>query len=548
MANFYGGQAGKSFSISKIFNNCAELIEDISLGAASSIGLEEFVVISYGSISQTYPIYYVDNGYDGYWIYFIDGTKYLYYILKNGNEIIKEWSIAPNLKVHENEGDRISIYNLNVAQDQTILKEAYSNFNSCFFQKNYNTSSLYWLNQDIKLTNSGWGYKFISQLTGNTPVFNNETTVALSEDIKIPQINIDSVSNGNIDNPQVQIILPKPTTSVQQQPNILMPQVELKKQEGTNNLDGLSFDFIFPTPLVNSEITTLNSLEKPQVVLNLKNGLEFNFSLPKGVELHPYSLDNNPVEKIKGDWYLNTDTGILEYVNNEGISEQHYNFQSSIIVKNISYAENNEVNKINVDVVPKENENGLDLQFILPNMPNFNIAEVNTIENYQEANVEAILTNQGYDLKFFIPKGAAGNSLVIWDGHKPLELSGNKTELQEIKNAIQTYLNENMADNTPKTSGELLPITYIFAVQAPAEIGENDEGEDLTSQGIETYTLEDTDEIATSIEAVSEVSGENIYYISEKTILGFFGYYTDKWNIFLAPNGGGAGNIGWEIL
>lgn len=48
MLSFYGGPAGKDFSISKIFPNKKALDEDLNLGLTSSIQPDDFVLISYG--------------------------------------------------------------------------------------------------------------------------------------------------------------------------------------------------------------------------------------------------------------------------------------------------------------------------------------------------------------------------------------------------------------------------------------------------------------------------------------------------------------------
>lgn len=48
MLSFYGGPAGKDFSIAKVFNNKKELDADLTLGLTSAVQPEDFVLISYG--------------------------------------------------------------------------------------------------------------------------------------------------------------------------------------------------------------------------------------------------------------------------------------------------------------------------------------------------------------------------------------------------------------------------------------------------------------------------------------------------------------------
>lgn len=48
MLSFYGGPAGKDFSIAKVFNNKKELDADLTLGLTSAVQPDDFVLISYG--------------------------------------------------------------------------------------------------------------------------------------------------------------------------------------------------------------------------------------------------------------------------------------------------------------------------------------------------------------------------------------------------------------------------------------------------------------------------------------------------------------------
>ena len=48
MLSFYGGPAGKDFSIAKVFNNKKELDADLALGLKSEVQPDDFVLISYG--------------------------------------------------------------------------------------------------------------------------------------------------------------------------------------------------------------------------------------------------------------------------------------------------------------------------------------------------------------------------------------------------------------------------------------------------------------------------------------------------------------------
>lgn len=53
MISFYGGPAGQSFNIKKVFSTYAELLNDINKGWKSEISVGEFVMISYGEPAST---------------------------------------------------------------------------------------------------------------------------------------------------------------------------------------------------------------------------------------------------------------------------------------------------------------------------------------------------------------------------------------------------------------------------------------------------------------------------------------------------------------
>ena len=52
MSSFYGGQAGKPFLISEMFENKSELVSDLQMRWSSSIMPGEYVMISYGSYTN----------------------------------------------------------------------------------------------------------------------------------------------------------------------------------------------------------------------------------------------------------------------------------------------------------------------------------------------------------------------------------------------------------------------------------------------------------------------------------------------------------------
>lgn len=61
MINFYGGQKGENYVISKVFSNRAALIDDLKLEENSEVGLYEIIMISYGEYSSDIDSDYYNN-------------------------------------------------------------------------------------------------------------------------------------------------------------------------------------------------------------------------------------------------------------------------------------------------------------------------------------------------------------------------------------------------------------------------------------------------------------------------------------------------------
>jgi len=164
MNNFYGGQAGKDFSLAKVFNNKKEALEDLEKGIASSVSVGEFIVISYGDRIK-YPLLsskpVTDNLQTDY--YFIKkGTEIELY--KTGNpSCINTWTFTTIIDKHE-----ISTFELNLLTDNN------QSYNACFYVKDYDSEGSFKKNDLMK---GGWFYRFIAQMLGPTPVFKPECPV-----------------------------------------------------------------------------------------------------------------------------------------------------------------------------------------------------------------------------------------------------------------------------------------------------------------------------------------------------------------------------------
>lgn len=120
MNSFYGGPAGQSFEIKRVFSSYTELKADTEKGWKSSIGVGEYVMISYGDPST--------NAY-------------------------------------------IAARDLDLS-DASLTAEERKNWNSTLWQKEYDESKL--------MSDTGMSYKFITSCAGYTPRINAEVVETLA--------------------------------------------------------------------------------------------------------------------------------------------------------------------------------------------------------------------------------------------------------------------------------------------------------------------------------------------------------------------------------
>ena len=177
MNSFYGGIPGQSFKFSAIFPNRIAMAEDLKKQPYSSIGLNEFVLISYGLANSPYSSGVIDN----YYVSDFDKNRELDIEKYNGRS-----------------------------------------FNSTIWQKIYSEeleydNGIYWYNgnsyiiADIEdginkenISSSGYCYICLASFTGTTPLLDvTKQIVAPGEG---PAVSID---NTHIDNPLLMFNLPR---------------------------------------------------------------------------------------------------------------------------------------------------------------------------------------------------------------------------------------------------------------------------------------------------------------------------------------------------
>ena len=467
MNNFYGGQPGKDFRLAYIFKNKKEALEDLNKGIVSTIGVGEYVVISYGDV---------------------DSEEYV----ANFNE----------------DGGKKS-------------------YNGCFYKKDYETNEAKIGSED--LVKGGWVYRFICRMTGPIPRFEKNVEITY-ENIAKPEMAIDST---NPDKPVLSGVWPKPDVTTNISPtsgfNIVLA-------EQNNGVNGMWFNFTIPHAKI-AEYQIVDSTTNPDVAVNEK--LQFSFKLPKGVEMHQVESIEN-IEGINGDLYFVTATGyVYQYLNDAFV------FLWDLIPElKTSYCAHNQ--NMTIELTLSE-DNGYQLNFTIPETPKFSI-EAQTLETGVAATAKLEEVENGYKIKLGLPKGNTGDkgdkgdSLIIWSAREPLEFVGIYADLSSIKEMILNYLTENII-NYPDTTGQLLPITYIYdnsTIPEEASIAMGDSTNDIVAYEENDVQQENLFDIK-----LVNTTNEPCLFV-EKTILGFFAYYDTKWNIFLAPNGGGGNNLEWE--
>lgn len=200
--SFYGGKQGKSFRISKVFQNKAELIRDLNARWNSSIGINELVFINYGNPGNKDIVVRAGE------IIKIDGQK-LPPAPKDLTLFEKNRYIDFNYK--------FSVYD--EEQGQYVTKADGKLFNTTIWQKIYKDDipiktdtkidpikgiDRYMISDDF-----GVGYELVACLTGNTPEISVESSWIYTDQKPRAYLNKE---NYDAEKPLIHFDLPKGIT------------------------------------------------------------------------------------------------------------------------------------------------------------------------------------------------------------------------------------------------------------------------------------------------------------------------------------------------
>lgn len=193
--SFYGGKQGKSFRIAKIFENKAEMLQDLQSRWNSSIGINELIFINYGNPADKT-------------IYQEAGTKECYGQTYTFTKDLTRWEYNRQIDIeykvptrqqdgsYENIADG-KLYNT------TIWEKCYTSDDKTIVD-NERIDPVNGMDKYVISDDFGIGYHLIASLTGNVPaiIINSEWIFTDQE----PKASIDS---SDVERPNIHFKLPK---------------------------------------------------------------------------------------------------------------------------------------------------------------------------------------------------------------------------------------------------------------------------------------------------------------------------------------------------
>ena len=197
--SFYGGKQGKSFRIAKIFENKAEMLQDLQARWNSSIGINELVFINYGNPAD--KTIYKKKGESST---FFDQTFI-------ADKDMTRWEfnryVDINVKVPTKvEKEDIITYELIVDGklfNTTIWEKCYTSDDE-LIAKDERIDPVNGMDKYVISDDFGIGYHLIASLTGNVPM-----VTANSEWIFTDQEPKASIDNSDVERPNIHFKLPK---------------------------------------------------------------------------------------------------------------------------------------------------------------------------------------------------------------------------------------------------------------------------------------------------------------------------------------------------
>lgn len=248
--SFYGGPKGESFKISRIFQNKSLMEEDLDKGYASPYNIGSYVIISYGTQNRqviradSEDAVNINNLLEGDYVVIQDAlntNKDIVYIKKNG-KLVRSFVVNHNEFQSYDNNKKIDkdkygkTFNGSLWQKVFISQEDLNNtsfrYVSDLYQGQIEESEVFFQ----KSSDYGVGYKLISSIVGEIPIFSLEDTEILGP-AENPDVEINVSSP---DNPELKFSLPRAIkfflTSFSETSYKKIVQEEEVNEEGTTTL------------------------------------------------------------------------------------------------------------------------------------------------------------------------------------------------------------------------------------------------------------------------------------------------------------------------
>lgn len=193
--SFYGGKQGKSFRIAKIFENKAEMLQDLQARWNSSIGINELIFINYGNPANKT-------------IYQKAGTKECYGQTYTFTKDLTRWEynrqidIEYKVPTRQQDGNYVNIADGKL-YNTTIWEKCYTSDDKAIVD-NERIDPINGIDKYVISDDFGIGYHLIASLTGNVPAITTD-----SEWIFTDQEPKASIDNSDAERPNIHFKLPK---------------------------------------------------------------------------------------------------------------------------------------------------------------------------------------------------------------------------------------------------------------------------------------------------------------------------------------------------
>lgn len=193
--SFYGGKQGKSFRIAKIFENKAEMLQDLQARWNSSIGINELIFINYGNPADKT-------------IYQKAGTKECYGQTYTFTKDLTRWEynrqidIEYKVPTRQQDGNYINIADGKL-YNTTIWEKCYTSDDKAIVD-NERIDPINGMDKYVISDDFGIGYHLIASLTGNVPAITTDSEWIFTD--QEPKASIDS---SDVERPNVHFKLPK---------------------------------------------------------------------------------------------------------------------------------------------------------------------------------------------------------------------------------------------------------------------------------------------------------------------------------------------------